>query len=230
MTFRDARNWCQVRVFTLEFVEIKSGQVWRPSPWTMTGSAAPLHKQHMSHAAMPRHRERSDVAQQPCRARRQKKPVRQPQRRTLPPPSVAAPVSPAPLRLPDQPPAGGDKRAATAARQRWPGGRGWRPQARGPLQASFVNMLICPVALFAFKPVVSTRSPGASSPRTRPQYPVRPPLTCGGNGPHGRMRRGDDRPDPGKALGGPNKATGQGLRRPQGGQRYPNLRRQIMRR
>jgi hypothetical protein len=132
-------------------------------------------------------------------------------------PSPTAPSGSAPRRRRQ---ARGDRGAAALA-----GGRGWRPQARGPLQASFVNMLICPVALFAFKPVVSTRSPGASSPRTRPQYPVRPPLTCGGNGPHGRMRRGDDRPDPGKALGGPNKATAQGLRRPQGGQRYPNLRR-----
>jgi len=149
LTFRDARNWCQVRVFTLEFVEIKSGHVRRPSPWmTMTGRTPRC----TSALAMRCHRERSDVApQQPCRARQRKKPgVRQPQRaahsrrqawqRPYPQPHCAFWISPPSAAKT----AGiGDCGAAALAA----GARVAAASTRPAASDSFVNMQVCSMAL-----------------------------------------------------------------------------------
>src|SRR6516164_4423457 len=81
-----------------------------------------LHKR-TSHALPSREVRRGSSAAMPRQAAEEARRTPTPARRTLPPPSVAAPVSPAPLRLLDQPPVGGENRGDRRLR-RGSAGRG----------------------------------------------------------------------------------------------------------
>jgi hypothetical protein len=138
VTFRDVRNRCQVCVFTLEFVEIKSGSKLRP------GVVRPSLRPEMSDLAPANSQVAEDAPGYANPSRRVAHSRRQAWQR---------PYSQPPLCLRVQAAVGcGSGWDRRLRRQYWrPPERGSQPQVRGPASASSVDMQVCCKARVAFQ-------------------------------------------------------------------------------